>query len=63
MNLDLLQRHHRVASRLLVGSGMSSVECQRIDVWRRFLLLDQAAQNAGLDRVQDRQFGHAFVRG
>lgn len=57
MNIHLLDRHDGVARRLLVGRRMGRVERQRIDVWRRFLLLDQASENAGFNGIEDGEIG------
>ena len=50
-NLSLLVDDHRVAVRRLVAGRSQRVQRQRIDVRRRSLLLDHAAQNPNLDRV------------
>ena len=71
LHLDLLQRHHRLARRLLVGGGKRAVERQRIDVGRQFLLLGETAEHARLggsekgklsrDKVQTRRSTIIFL--
>ena len=57
-----IQRHHRLARGLLVGGGLRGVHRQRVGLRRGGFLLDQAAEDAGFDRVEWRRRA-GFVHG